>query len=177
MLCIFTDDESWAFETSDHENTWKWFLYYKAFRFVVRSWFVFANSNCDWLKLMTSLILPNRKYCLQKQMKIELQVEMPYWSWSRNSAAVLPNIFPRILGDLQWRFSEINGDRPKLRKNVIYWLVHFYTVQGKSSTKDAPNRKEYSADYDLCRISNLIIIYMSIYTHLLRVSRVKLSSY
>ena len=48
----------------------------KVFRLVVRSSFVFASSNCDWLKLMTSLILHNRRYCWQKQMKVELQVEM-----------------------------------------------------------------------------------------------------
>ena len=52
--------------------------YPKAFRLAGRSLFVFASGNCDWLNLMTSLILPNRRYCLQKQMKIELQVEMTY---------------------------------------------------------------------------------------------------
>ena len=50
----------------------------KAFQIVVRSSCDFASSNCDWVKLMKSLILPNRRYCLQKLMKIELQVEMPY---------------------------------------------------------------------------------------------------
>ena len=52
-------------------------LKHKAFRLVVRSSFVFASSNCDWLKLMTSSILPNRRYCLQIRMKIEPEVEMP----------------------------------------------------------------------------------------------------
>ena len=43
----------------------------KAFPLVVRSSFVFASSTCDWVKLMTSLILLNHRYCLQKQMEIE----------------------------------------------------------------------------------------------------------
>ena len=43
----------------------------KAFRLVVRSSFVFASSNCDWLRLMTSLISPNHSYCFQKQIKIK----------------------------------------------------------------------------------------------------------
>ena len=41
---------------------------YRAFRLVVLSSFIFANNNCD-------LFLANHSYCLQKQMKIEIQVE------------------------------------------------------------------------------------------------------
>ena len=47
-------------------------LHDKAFRLVVRYSFVFASSNCDWVRLMTLLILTNHSYCFQKQMKIEL---------------------------------------------------------------------------------------------------------
>jgi len=47
----------------------------RAFRLVVRSPFVFANSNCDFLKLITWFILANHSCCLQNQIKIELQVE------------------------------------------------------------------------------------------------------
>ena len=33
--------------------------------------FLQVVPTCDWVKVMTSLHLPNHKYCLQKQMKIE----------------------------------------------------------------------------------------------------------
>ena len=55
----------------------------EAFRLVVRSSFAFASSTCVWVKLMASLILTNHSYRLQKQMKNELQVEMPYSSRER----------------------------------------------------------------------------------------------
>ena len=48
------------------------------FRLVVRSSFVFASSNCDWLTLFKWLILANHSFCLRKQMKIELQAERLY---------------------------------------------------------------------------------------------------
>ena len=51
---------------------------YRAFRLVVRSSFVFASSNCDWLKWITWFISANHSCCLQKQMKIELQIERLY---------------------------------------------------------------------------------------------------
>ena len=55
----------------------RWFVN-RAFRLVVRSSFVFANNNWDWLKLITWFILANHSncYCLQKEMKIEIQVEI-----------------------------------------------------------------------------------------------------
>ena len=37
---------------------------YRAFRLIVRSSFVFASSICDWVKLMTSLILTNHSMLL-----------------------------------------------------------------------------------------------------------------
>ena len=37
-----------------------------ALRLVVRSSFVFASSNCDWLKYITWSILANHSCCLQK---------------------------------------------------------------------------------------------------------------
>ena len=51
---------------------------YKVFRLVVLSSFVFANSNWDWLKYITWFISANPSCCLQKQMKIGLQVERFY---------------------------------------------------------------------------------------------------
>ena len=53
---------------------------YRAFWLVVRSSFVFARSNCYWLKYIMWSILPNHSCCLRKQMKIELQVERLYAS-------------------------------------------------------------------------------------------------
>ena len=50
-----------------------------AFRLAVRSSFVFARSNCDWLKYITGFILANHSCCLQKQRKIELQVEIIHY--------------------------------------------------------------------------------------------------
>ena len=46
---------------------------YRAFRLVVRSSFVFANSNCDWVTVADLFC------CFQKQIKIQLQVERLYW--------------------------------------------------------------------------------------------------
>ena len=48
---------------------------YRVFRHVVRSSFVFANNNYDWLKQITWFFLANHSCCLQKHMKMELCVE------------------------------------------------------------------------------------------------------
>ena len=50
----------------------------KTFRLVVRSSFIFASNNCYWTKWITWFITANHSCCLQKQMKIELQVERLY---------------------------------------------------------------------------------------------------
>ena len=57
-------------------------IFNRAFRLVVCSSFVFANNNCNWLNNNnTWFILANHSWCLQKQMKIELQVERLYICW------------------------------------------------------------------------------------------------
>ena len=52
------------------------------------SLFVFATSNCDWLKYATCFLLANHRCCLQKQMKNELQVEkyysqLSFWTYQK----------------------------------------------------------------------------------------------
>ena len=51
----------------------------RAFRLVVQTSFVFANSKGDWLTQITWFLLVNNSCCLQKQMKIKLQVERFHW--------------------------------------------------------------------------------------------------
>ena len=49
-----------------------------ALRHVVRSSFVFANSNCDWVTWITWFMLANHSCWLRIQMKIKLHVERLY---------------------------------------------------------------------------------------------------
>ena len=48
----------------------------RAFRHVVQSSFIFASSNCDWLKQISCFISINSSCFLQEQMNIQLHVEM-----------------------------------------------------------------------------------------------------
>ena len=50
----------------------------RAVRHVVLSLVVSANSNCDWLEIITWFILADHSCSLQKQMKIEQHVERLY---------------------------------------------------------------------------------------------------
>ena len=51
---------------------------YRTFQLVIWSSIFFATTKCYWLKQIMRFILVNYSCCLQKQMKIELQVERLY---------------------------------------------------------------------------------------------------
>jgi len=61
-----------------------WLLPNKAFQLLVRSSFVFASSNCDWLKLITSLILPNRRYAKTNEDRTTSQNALLNGTWTKN---------------------------------------------------------------------------------------------
>ena len=48
------------------------------FRHAVRFSFAFANIYCNWLKQITWFISGNSSCCFQKQLKMELHIEMIY---------------------------------------------------------------------------------------------------
>ena len=52
--------------------------FYKAQRHVESIFICFPSSTCDWVKVMTSLLLANHKHCLENKLRSTLHVEMLY---------------------------------------------------------------------------------------------------
>ena len=70
------------YHNKNGHKSWHIENHHRAFRFVVWFSFVCASSNCDWLENITWFILPNHSCCLQKQLKIKLQVDRLYmWTY------------------------------------------------------------------------------------------------
>ena len=87
----------------------------RTFRLVVRCSFVFASSNCYWLKEITWFILANHGCCLQKQMNIELQVERLYCKLFMFDFVIHQEVFVQV--KVQWL------------AQIYYWLFDFVISQ------------------------------------------------